>query len=222
MNEMINWTFQRVSKLKNWENLKGRLQPVTMADDVEKKHIQLQLAAGQQISRQTALAPFGINFRDEIKRVLEEEQYTQEQMARFQEEMSQKQQLQQTFAQGAQGMQPGMQPGMPGQPQPGMPGQPQPGMQPGMPGQPMPAGGAPPPGGGGVTPDDMMLQAEQMAQQLLGMPYEMRKSELLKIKKSNETLHALIISKMESIRQQAKTEGGYQALQTMVGPGAAM
>jgi hypothetical protein len=228
LNALINWSFKRISKLNNWENLKGRLQPVTLADDIEKKQIQLQLAAGQQISKQTALAPFGINFRDEIKRVLEEEEFTQEALARFQEEMVKKQELQNTLAQGAAGVAP---PGMPG----AMPGMaPAGGMPPGMPPPgaapaPMPAAGGagmmPPPGGapgGGTTPEDMMLQAEQMAQQLLGMPLEIRKSELLKIKKSNETLHALIISKLNSIRQQAKTQGGYQLIQQMAGTGAAM
>jgi hypothetical protein len=57
---------------------------------------------------------------------------------------------------------------------------------------------------------------------MLGMPYELRRSELLKIKKSNETLHSLVIAKMDGIRQQAKTQGGYQALQQMVGAGATM
>jgi len=229
MNALINWTFGRVSKLKNWENLSGRLQPVTLADDIEKKQIQLQLAAGQQISTQTALAPFGINFRDEVKRVLEEEEFKQEQLARFQEEMVKKQELQGVMAQGAAGMaQPGMpgaQPGMPMQPgaQPGMPAQPGAPMQPGMPQAGMPQPGMAQAGpGGSVTPEDMMVQAEQIAQQLLGMPYELRKSELLKIKKSNETLHALIISKMQTFRQQARTVGGNQLLQQTAGAGAAM
>jgi hypothetical protein len=78
----------------------------------------------------------------------------------------------------------------------------------------MPGGGQP---AGGTTPADLMSQAEQMAMQLLGQPYESRKSEMLKIKKSDETLHALVVQKMESIRNQAKSQGGFQALQAMVG-----
>jgi len=229
LNDMINWIFRRVSDLNNWENLKGRLQPVTMADDLERKQVMLQLAAGQQISRQTALAPFGINLRDEVKRMFEEEQFTQEQMARFQEEMAQKQELQQTMQMGAQGMPPG---GMPpgGAPPGGMPPGAAGAMPPGAAGGASP--GAPPTmgagamagaaGGGGasVTVEDMAMQAEQLAYQMLGMPYEMRRSELLKIKRANETLHALVVSKMQTIRQQAKTEGGYAALQQAVGAGA--
>ena len=62
-----------------------------------------------------------------------------------------------------------------------------------------------------------MGQAEQVAMQMLGMPYEARKSQLLQLKKSDQTLHALVIQKMEEIRNQAKQQGGFQALQQMTG-----
>jgi hypothetical protein len=64
----------------------------------------------------------------------------------------------------------------------------------------------------------MMAQAEQMANQLLNMPYEQRTSEMRKIKHSNETLHALVKAKIESIKSQAQSKGGYQALQQMTQP----
>ena len=222
-NDLLNWLFTKISDRMNWENMSGRLQPVTLADDIEKKQIQLQLAAGSMISRQTAWAPFNINFREEIKRMFEEEEYAQEQMAQKQERAAQKQELQTTMAQGAAGQlvptMPGAAPGM-------MPGGGAPGMMPGG-GAPMPGGagmpmvaGSAPTAAGQVTPDDLMLQAEQIAYQMLSMPYEMRRSELLKIKKSNETLHALVISKMQTIRQQAQTQGGFAALQQAVGAGA--
>ena len=79
-----------------------------------------------------------------------------------------------------------------------------------------PAGGAPA-GGGGTTPEDMLAQAEQIALQMLGMPYEARKSELLNLKKSDKTLHALVIQSMQDVRQKAKQQGGFQAMQQMVG-----
>ena len=224
MNELLLWLCDKVSDLMNWENMKARLQPVTYADDLERKQIQLQLAAGQQISRQTAWAPFNINFREEIKRLFEEEQYAQDQMAKFQEAQAQKQQLQGVMTQGAMGSVPGMMPGamMPGGAPPGAmpPGGAPPGAMPpgGAPVGGIPAGAAPM-SAGQVTPEDLMMQAEQIAQQMLSMPYEMRRSELLKIKKSNETLHALVVSKMEQIRQQARTQGGYQMLQQTLGTG---
>ena len=233
--------------MQNWENLKGRLQPVTYADDIEKKQMQLQLSAGNMISKQTAFSPFGISYRDEVKRMLEEQEYMMEQQKHFQEEMEQKDELQSMVQAGAQGQaQPGQPGGMPPQaggapggmpPQAG--GQPQPGGQPGQQAQPgdpnaqgagqggMAPGGPPniaammPSGpGNNVTPEDMMAQAQQIATQLLGMPYELRRSQLNQIKKSNETMHSLVIAQMDKIRQQAQTTGGFQALQQMVGAGA--
>jgi hypothetical protein len=211
-NQEINWIFRRVSDLMNWENLKGRLQPTTMADDLERKAIMLQLAAGQQISRQTALAPFGVDLREEIKRMFEEEEYTQEQMARFQEEMAQKQQLQQTMQMGAAGQLP---PGGGAAPAGGAPAQ---AGGPAPMGAPATAASA---GGQELSVDDLSAQAEQEAYRMLSMPYEMRKSELLQIKRSNETLHALIIAKMETLRNQAKTQGGQMLLQQQAAGSAA-
>lgn len=69
-----------------------------------------------------------------------------------------------------------------------------------------------------MTPQDLNAQAEAEAQRLLSMPYELRRSELTRIKKGNETLHALIIQKMQTIRQQAKLQGGQQMLQGMQQP----
>lgn len=210
-NQEINWVFKRVSDLMNWENMKGRLQPVTMADDLERKAVMLQLAAGQQISRQTALAPFGVDLREEIKRMFEEEEYTQEQMARFQEEMAQKQGLQQTMQMGAAGTLP---PGGAAAP---------PAAAGAAPAGALPAGAPPTPmgvpatsasaGQQNISVDDLSMQAEQEAYRLIAMPYELRKSELLQIKRANETLHALIIAKMDTIRNQAKTQGGQMLLQ---------
>lgn len=221
MNGLLNWMFKRISELQNWENLRGRLQPVTLADDMEKKQIQLQLAAGSKISNATALAPFGINAKAEVKRKLEEMAYEQEQQMEFQERTQHKQELQSTVAAGSTG-----QPGAPGQPPAPQQGQPQGGMppqgggDPNAPQQPMqssPSQQMSQGMGGNITPDDMMQQAEQFAIQIAAMPYEPRRSELLKIKKANETMHALIISKLGKLRQQARSVGGYQALQQMVG-----
>jgi hypothetical protein len=207
LNGWVNWFFEQVADVLNWEEISGRLQPVTLAEDMERKQILLQLAASQQVSKQTAYAPFGIEWGEEVRRMFEEEKYYQDQSKRFQKEQSRAQEMEQTFEQGAQmGMQMG-------------------GMAMGMPGAaPM---GPTPPGGmgggapGGTTPQDMMAQAEQVALQMLGMPYEIRKSQLLQLKKGDETLHALVIQKMEDIRGQAKSQGGFQALQQAVGAGAA-
>lgn len=227
LNGELNWLFKRFSELKNWENLKGRLQPTQMAYDIEDRNIRLQLSAGQQVSQQTALSPFGIDYRDEIRRMLEEEKFKQEEQMRFQQEQSQKQELQSVMAAGAQGQIPGI----PGQPPQGQPGQP--GADPNAQGG-APAGGDPnapmaqpqaSPSqmvaqmGTNISMDDMVAQSDQIAQILVTMPYELRRGELNKIKKSNETFHSLVIAKMQKTRDNAKTQGGFQLLQQAAGQG---
>lgn len=218
LNGFLAWVCDRISDLKNWENLKARLQSPTLAEDLERKNTLLQLAAGQQISQQTALAPFGINVREETRRKLQEQGYIQEETAKFQEEQAHKQEFQKTMAMGAAGQ---LQPTNGAPAGPG--GAPAPGQDPnaaaagGAPAPTLPSQSVSAPGGSGVTPDDMMQQAEQIAYQLLGMPYEMRKSEMLKIKKTNETMHALIVSKIQSLRQTAQQQGGMQMMQQQMG-----
>jgi hypothetical protein len=217
INGLLKWMFDQISSLMNWEDVSGKLQSVTLADDIEKKQILLQLASAQQISRSTAYQPFGIDWKDEVERMLEEEDFFQESSARYQKEQAKKQEMEQRFeaASQAQQMPPG---GMPMDPaMMGAGGAAPMGPTPTMPMSPM---GAAPAGGGGVTPDDMAQQAEQVAIQMLGMPYEARKSQLLNLKKQNETLHAVVIQKMQTIRSQAQREGGFQQLQQMVGAGA--
>jgi hypothetical protein len=226
LNDMLGWICERVSGLKNWEKVQAKLQAPTIAYDLERKQLLLQLSAGQQISRDTAWAPFGLNVREEIRKMLQEERVIQDEMSEFQEQQAKKQELQSTMAMGAAGMlQPTAGPGMPAQP-----GAPAPAggeMQGGNP----PAQGAPPAGMAGgmappamnpadMTPQDLSAQAEAYANQLLSMPYEMRRSQLSDIKKSNETLHALTIAKMQQIRQKAQTQGGMQLLQGMQQPQA--
>lgn len=203
LNGWINWFFDQITDILNWEKLSGRLQPTTLAEDIEKKQVQLQLAAAQQVSKQTAYAPFGIDYRQEIRRMFEEEKFFGEESSRFQKEQAKAREMEQTFeaAQQAANAPPGAMPPMGA-------------------GAPAPAGAMPggaPAGAMGTTPNDMMMQAEQLAMQMLGMPYEIRKSQLLQMKKADQTLHALVIQKMEEIRRQAQQQGGFQMIQQMAG-----
>jgi len=211
LNGWLNWFFETITDVLNWEKLSGRMQPVTLAEDMERKQVLLQLSAAQQISKQTALAPFGVDWMAEVERQFDEEKLYQTLSKRFQKEQAQSQQMEQTFEAAQQPPMPGMPGGMPG-------------MAGGMPGAPMPAGGGMMPGGmpgaGGTTPADLLAQAEQVAMQMLSMPYGARKSELLKIKKADATLHAMVIQKMDEIRGQAKQQGGQQMLQQAFGPTA--
>jgi len=218
MNEFLDWFCKQISEIRNWENLHARLQPTTLAEDIERRQIQLQLAAGSQISRQTAWAPFGIEYREEVKRMLEENAFAQREQQRFQQEQQQQALMEDTVYQISSGQAPaGNDPNAQAQAQ--QQGQP---VQQGQAGQQQ---AAPVQQAGiqilqpaaGTTPEDMLAQAEQIAGQLLNMPYEQRRVEMTKIKRGNETLHSLVLSKMDQIRQRAQTLGGYQMIPQLTG-----
>ena len=64
-------------------------------------------------------------------------------------------------------------------------------------------GGAP-----GATPGDVYEQGKEKAQQLLlQTPPSMRRGELIKIKHSNPTLHAIVTQEMDNMRQEFAREG---------------
>jgi len=159
------------------------MQPPSLADDIETKQMKLQLAAANQLSRQVALTPLGIDPEADEDQRLQEQQRLDEKTRKIQEESQQKQMLQQQVQS-----------------------------------QPMQAAGAGMSGvdGASTTPQDLHGQADQIAKQLLSMPESQRRSEMSKIRKSDETLWALVKSKMEQTRTEGESQGRqmmYQELQ---------
>jgi capsid protein len=71
-------------------------------------------------------------------------------------------------------------------------------------------------GDGQVTPENVNQEADQMARQLLEMPETERRRQLTAIRNSNDTLHALVLKKMEQLRNQARSMGMQQALPEVV------
>lgn len=217
----LTWIVRQIATIKNWEPAQARMQPVTLADDIEKKQVLMQLSAAREVSKSTAFGPFGIDFREEQRRIYDEMRQQSELEREFQNEEAERAQMEEQLAMVEQGAAGGM-PGAPGMPPMG-------GAMPGAPGAPT-GGGTPMPapaaagmvmGGGAantsMTPQQMMLQAEQLAQQFLGMPYEVRKSEMLKLKQTDEALHALVKSKMETFRDDAAMQGKMMMQQQMAG-----
>jgi hypothetical protein len=206
----LTWAARQIATIKNWEPATVKIQPVTLADDIEKKQILLQLSAAQQVSKGTAFGPFGIDIREEVRKIYDEQRMQSDMEKEFQREEIERRKMDENLAIVEQAQQP-QQPmvgGMAGGAATGMMSPAVGGMMGGMMGGGM--GGSPMGGGAGntaMTPQQMMLQADQIAQQLLQMPYEMRKSEMLKLKQSDEALHALVKSKMEQQRNGAAQQG---------------
>jgi cell division septum initiation protein DivIVA len=208
-----------------WEPAKAKLISPTVIDDIQDQMAKLQLMMGKQISQTTGLKALGnLDFKQEQRRILDEERYVQEQQAKLKDEMDSAANMEQIVPPGPAGM--------PGQPQ----------VDPNT-GQPMDpaaggggAGGAPPAGPAGAaaqgmmtsmpttpnaktTPQEMLQKAQAMAQQMLGLSEGQRQSEMTQLKEQDQALHALVKQLIEDMRQQAQTAGGNQLLQQQFGGG---
>lgn len=178
-NDLISWVLRKIARYFQWGELHGSLRSVTLADDLERKALAMQAAAGMDISKGTAYRPLDIDYMEEQKRIIEEQRAIQE----LQQEAMEEQQAQMAGAGGGAGAQG--------------------------------PGGTP-----GATPGDVHQQARDMANQLLTQtPETLRRGELIKIKHSNPTLHALVLQYMDEQRQEMARQG--QALMMQQG-GAVM
>ena len=63
------------------------------------------------------------------------------------------------------------------------------------------------PGGAGATIDDMMAQADEIANQLLVSDHATRRRELGNIKNQNEALWAQVKARLQQLEQQSAQQG---------------
>lgn len=216
-NAFMQWVCNTISRVMSWEIVDASLKRVTIADDMQKQMSALQLMMGQQLSGTSGLAAIGYDWETEQRRIADEAKKQQELQARQQEEMEQ--------AGFAAEIAKGMNPAMPQGGDPAAGGQPPAGGAAGNPAGPdaqsaMGAGGTPvtsyiqsmgpnvP-----VTPNDLQAAAEQLANELLGLPEGQKDSELRKLKQFNPTLHAIVRQKMDEIRSNARMQGGAMLMQ---------
>ena len=221
LNRFLGYLAEQVAKIKSWEPAAVTLTRVTHADDLNRQMAKLQLMMGGQISKSTGLKSVGLDYDEETKRTLEEERIYAQEQAKMQKEMEQSQQMD-ALTQSAP-MTGGV--GNPGASATG--------------GAPAPAGGGAPPAQGGAppnpvdqflmqrqnspnvprTPDDLQQQAQLIAQQLLSLPESQKDSQLIKLKRADPTMHALVKSIIGDIRQQAQQQGGQMLLAQQYGGG---
>lgn len=206
----LQWLSNQLSRRLNWEVVSTKLRRVIYSDDVQRQQLALQLALSQQISMSSALKGLNYDFKEEQRRIADDTRTQAEVQADVQEEMD-------TIAMGQQiakgqpgGAQAGAAPaGAGGMPAGGDPS------QMGMPGPVTQMLGGP---GVPTNPQDMMAQADELAQQLLGMPSGTRRSEISALKQKNETLATLVQAKMDRIRSDARSQGGAMLMGQQFGP----
>ena len=231
LNRFLNALVDNISRSMSWETVSAKLTRVTHADDLNRQMAKLQLMQGQMISKTTGLSSVGLDYEEETKRMLEEEKIYADEQARMQVEMQQSQQMQ-AMSQPAD-MLAGVGDtgsGATGMPQ-GQPGAaPAPGGAPPAPGQPPMPGQAP----SAVdqflmqrqnapnvprTPEEMQTQAQLIANDVLAKPESLKNSELIKLKRTDVTMHALVTSMIDDIRQQARSQGGAMVMAQQYGQG---
>ena len=214
LNTFLTKLCRQIADALGWEPVKAKLVSPTVIDDIQNQMAKLQLMMGKQISQTTGLKSMGLDFKDEQRRILEEERYVQEQQANLQKEMDQAASMEQLAM-----------PPPPVDPATG---------QPVDPAAAAAAGGAAPAGPAAmaasgvqaalptmpnakITPQELLQKAQTIAQQMLGMPEGQRQAEMTKLKHVDPTLHALVKQIIQDIRQQAQTAGGAQILQQQFG-----
>ena len=91
LNGSLQWMATTVARLTRAGDIEAELESSTLTDDLEAKQLRLNLMSAQQISKSTALAPFGIDAAEERKRILDEAKEERRSQAAAQQEMEMEQ-----------------------------------------------------------------------------------------------------------------------------------
>jgi len=194
LNKWLEFVVWNTTRYMNWETPESiHFKPVTLADDIERRQLLLQLASANMVSKKTAFGVWGLDPSEEQEQIINEMRSEQDSQREFAEDMQKQEENQALLSQ--QGAMPGGMVGAPGMASGAMGA--------GVPGMPYDI----------QTVSGKAQQIEQTAQQLVSMPYEARRSEMLNIKKSDPELHALVKAKMEEIRSAARSQGSAQLAQ---------
>ena len=190
LSNFVKWVTRSIRNYQELEQLDVKLALPSVADDMEKRHIWLQLAAGGEVSRETAYKAFSIDSAvEEAKRRAEEDIEIQKIKQKVQQDFEREM----TIGSVDKTLEAMMQAPPPG------PG-----------GAPAGGTGGTPPGAGvpGTTPLDIMQQAEEQAMQLLQIEDNgERRKALNQIRGTNPQLYAIVKQKMEEIRSQGASQG---------------
>jgi len=182
-NRFLKWTTSNILTYQKIAQIELQLDLPTVADDLEKRGVYLQLAAGGELSRATAYKSF--NIQDPVE---EARARAREDTAITLAQQKEQETLQKEIERGAINPDEGTAEFEESQE------------------------GAPPPQGGGAPSDSLFgslnTQAEQQAMQLLQIPDDGERAKALtQIRISNPELHAVVKQKMEEMRAQGASEG---------------
>ena len=210
LNLWLTWLVQRTGELMSWEKVSARLIPVSIYEDPELRALKLQLSAAGQVSKTTAFKAINLDPEYERKRIMEEEDEFAEMMRDRQLEQQGKEtniaasrtpsageqvMSQEMMAQQAAGGAPGAE---------GAPAGPAavPGAGPGM-----MTGAAPSMPAPSATIDDLLMQADIIAQQLLVSDPLARRRTLTDLKHQDEALYAQVKARLGQLEDMSRQQG---------------
>ena len=204
-NRILQWVVRVISRVYSLQATKVEMLKTTLADDMERKAVLLQLMSANQLSPETALEPFGVDAHEEVKRVYKHQDF----VTRVQQEYAEKEERRAEMGALRSQSQ---------NPTPAMLAEQQAAAQGG--GAPMgPMGGIPAGGIPGTnqqpagTLAEMEEQAQMIAEQLVVMDEYTRRQELRNLREGNKALHALVTEAMRKVRSQVRSQGGQMLLQ---------
>ena len=197
LSTFASFAVQQIGRSKKWEKVTTNLLPQESAVDMQLKELMLSMAASNEMPKTLVYRKvFNMDWRASRKRIQQEERWLERQMAKDQKERESEGVNMQSMATPPAGA--AIAPPQGAAPAPGAP----------MP----PQGAAPAPMGTAAPPmpasiEELMAQADQPSQQLFTMDYPSRRKALNDIKKSNETLHAQVKAKLDTMASQAASAG---------------
>lgn len=206
----ISWSTGIIADAHQYDNLNCSLNVTSFVEDEGNKQLMLSLMQGGMLAKTPILRKLGVDYEDDIKMQVKEQRQQQDLMEKRQSAQQNAEMLQSVMPPAALGI-----------------GAAQASIQQaqGAPEQPMgpvspvaPAGGMPPmPFNQGTSQsasiEQLYQQAQQMAQQLYAAPPNERRAQLVNLKATNPSLHAMVKQFMTDQSSQVASQAVAQSRQ---------
>ena len=214
MNRFLQWLVRKVAVVLSWDNVTARLTKPSQMDDLNRQLAKLQLMASRDISRTSGLKSIGLLEDEEQRKLLEEEKEMAEASQEMQEELELSGLGEEMAAEIPLGGPPAGMPGTAPVPAAGGNGAAATGSSitpGGVPGQPDPVEVAlsqlPRGPNQSITPQDAVEAADTIARMLFSYPETLKDSALRRLKQRDDVIWALVKSKLEEYRNNARRQG---------------
>lgn len=215
------WKAQVIADAHGIEDMDCSLDVTSFVEDDMNKNILLQLAQGGMVAKEHIFKRLNLDYEQDAKMRIAEMRKEEELQQAANQEQEGKQMTTSVMPPGASvGIQ-AAQANIDAASQAQQPA------QPGAPSAPAGPGAAAAPGApqlpfgqsqsGNATLESITVQAQDIAQQLYTMPYPERRRELINLKNTNETLHAMVKAQLEGMRSQVASDAVAQSQQPQQG-----